>query len=70
MGLYRDVIFSIHYMSNGLTFAILHLPQRCYLLGHDLEMSCTKFYENRFRIDEEIDEKHALQIISQRLKEC
>ena len=33
------------------------------MLGHDLEMSCTKFHENRFRIDGEIDEKHALQII-------
>ena len=26
-------------------------------------MSCAKFQENRFRIDGEIDEKHALQII-------
>ena len=32
-------------------------------LGHDLEMSCRKFHENRFIIDGEIDEKHALQII-------
>ena len=31
------------------------------MLGHDLEMSCAKFQENRFRIDGEIDEKHALQ---------
>ena len=33
------------------------------MLGHDLEMSCTKFHENRLIIDGEIDEKHALQII-------
>ena len=35
------------------------------MLGHDLalEMSCAKFQGNRFRIDGEIDKKHALQII-------
>ena len=33
------------------------------MLGHDLEMSYTKFYENRLIIDGEINEKHALQII-------
>ena len=33
------------------------------MLGHDLEMSCAKFLDNRFRIDGEIDKKHALQII-------
>ena len=33
------------------------------MLGHDLEMACTKFQGNRFRIDGESDEKHALQII-------
>ena len=33
------------------------------MLGHDLKMSCTKFYENRLIIDGEIDEKLALQII-------
>ena len=33
------------------------------MLGHDLEMSHTKFYENRLIIDGEIDKKHALQII-------
>ena len=33
------------------------------MLGHVLEMSCTKFYENRLKIDGEIDEKHVLQII-------
>ena len=27
------------------------------------KMSCTKFQGNRFRIDGEIDKKHALQII-------
>ena len=30
------------------------------MLGHDLEMACGKFQENRFRIDGEINEKHAL----------
>ena len=44
-------------MSNGLTFEIKNM------LGHDLEMSCAKCKGNRFRIDREIDEKHALQII-------
>ena len=33
------------------------------MLGHDFEMSYTKFHENRLIIDGEIDEKHALQII-------
>ena len=33
------------------------------MLGHDLEMPCTKFHENRFIIDGEIDRKHAIQII-------
>ena len=27
------------------------------MLGHDLEMFCTKFHANRFKIDGEIDEK-------------
>ena len=30
------------------------------MLGHDLEMSWTKFHENRLIIDGEIDKKHAL----------
>ena len=33
------------------------------MLGHDLKMSCTKFHDNRLKIDGEIDEKYALQII-------
>ena len=33
------------------------------ILGHDFEMSCAKVHKNRFRIDGEIDKKHALQII-------
>ena len=33
------------------------------ILGHDLKMSCAKFQRNRFGIDWEIDEQHALQII-------
>ena len=33
------------------------------MLEHDLEMSCAKFQGNQFRIDGEIDEKYALQII-------
>ena len=33
------------------------------MLGHDLEMPSAKFQGNRFGIDGEIDEKHALQII-------
>ena len=32
------------------------------MLGHDLEMACTIFEENRLRIDGEIDEKYALDI--------
>ena len=38
------------------------------MLGHDLKMACGKFLGNRFRIDREIDEKHALQIIGGELK--
>ena len=37
-------------MSNDLTKFLL-------MLGHDVEMACTKFPGNRFRIDGEIDEK-------------
>ena len=33
------------------------------MLGHDFETSCAKLQGNRFKIDAEIDEKHALQII-------
>ena len=33
------------------------------MLGQDLEMSCVKFQGIRFRIDGEIDENHALQMI-------
>ena len=33
------------------------------MLGHDLEMSCTKFHENRLIIDREINEKQAVWII-------
>ena len=52
------------YMSNDLTFERLHiiLAYLLLMLGHDLEMACTKFHENRLIIDGEIDEKHALQI--------
>ena len=52
-------------MLNGITFIILNINSRFFLpmLGHDLEMSCTKLYNNRLIIDGEIDEKHALQII-------
>ena len=32
------------------------------MVERDLEMACTKFHENRFITDGEIDEKHALQI--------
>ena len=32
------------------------------MLGHDLEIACTKFQVNLFRIDGEITEKHAQQI--------
>ena len=31
------------------------------MLEHDLDMACTKFQDNRFRIDGEIDEKLYLQ---------
>ena len=48
-------------MSNAQTFGILHTIFMKFLLmlGHDLEMACSKFHENRFKIDGEID---ALQI--------
>ena len=32
------------------------------MLGHDLEIACTQFQVNLFRIDGEITEKHAQQI--------
>ena len=56
------------YMSNGLTFEIIinfkyNSANFLAMLGHDLEMACAKFLGNRYRIDREIDEKHALQII-------
>ena len=46
-------------MSNGPVFEIFNIKP---MLGHDLEMACAKFQGNWFRIDGEIDEKHALQI--------
>ena len=59
------LILEFYYKSNGLTFQILNIIFANFflILGHDLEMSYAKFLENRFRIDGEIDEKHALQII-------
>ena len=46
----RDVTFSIYYMANGLTYELLTKFLR--RLGHDLEMTCTKFHENRLIIDD------------------
>ena len=50
-------------MSNGLTFGNIEYNFAIFLpmLGHDLEMQ--NFHGNRFRMDGEIDEKNALQII-------
>ena len=50
-------------MSNGLTFKKKYIFAKFLpVLGHDLEISCAKIQGNRFRIDGDIDEKHALQI--------
>ena len=59
------LILEFYYMLNGITFENISYNFATFLpmLGHDLEMSCAKCQENRFRIDREIDEKHALQII-------
>ena len=46
---------------NVLTFEIFDIGYFLPMLGHDLEIACAKFQRNRFRIDGEIDEKHALQ---------
>ena len=64
--LYKSItlILEFYYMSNGLTFKIINIISRNLpMLGHALEISCAKFYGNRFRIDGEIDKKHALEII-------
>ena len=60
--LYKPItlILEFYYMLKGLTFEILNIFA---MLGQDLEIPCAKFQENRFGIDGEIDEKHALQII-------
>ena len=57
-------IFNILHVkwSNFCNFAY-NLTKFLSMLGHDLEISCTKFHENRLIIDGEIDEKHALKII-------
>ena len=34
------------------------------MVGQDLEMACTKFHENQLMIDWEINEKHALLVLS------
>ena len=63
--LYKTItlILAFYYMSNGLLLNIeYNFAKFLPMLGHDLKMSCAKFQENRFRIDEEIDKKHALQI--------
>ena len=59
------VEISIYYMSKGLTFVILLIILLNFtdVYGHDLEMSCTKFNEKRLKINGEIDEKHALEMI-------
>ena len=51
-------------MSNGLTFEMFNIILWKFLpiLGHDLEMACAKLQGNRFKIDGEINEEHALQI--------
>ena len=56
--LYKPItlFLEFYYMSNGLTFEIFNTILRF------LEMACAKFQANRFRIDELVDEKHALEI--------
>ena len=56
-------------MSNGLTFEIFNIIfAKCLpTLGYYLKITCAKFQGNRFIIDGDIDEKHALQIY---LNEC
>ena len=60
--LYKPItrILEFYYMSNEIFNIILRffLP----MLRHDLEMACKQFRGNLFRIDGEIDDKHALQI--------
>ena len=57
-------IFNILHVkwSNFCNFAY-NLTKFLSMLGHDLEISYTKFHENQLIIDGEIDEKHALKII-------
>ena len=55
MGLKRNVVISIFYMSNGLTFEI-----RDIILRNFQKMAFAKFQENRFRIDGEIAKNHAI----------
>ena len=61
--LYKPItlILEFYYISNGLTFEILSIISRFFLLmlGYDFEMICAKLRGNWFRIDGEIDEKLA-----------
>ena len=63
MSIYKPItlILDFYYMSNGLTFEISNIILRNF---YDVKtVTCAKFLGNRFRIDWEMDEKHALQII-------
>ena len=66
MGLKRNVIILIYYMSNGLTEYELNghteydFMKFSGLLGYCWTMIFTKFHKNQLIIDGEINEKHAL----------
>ena len=59
MGLKRDVIILIYYMSNVLTFEILNIILQNFQ-GYFKTLVRYDFYENRLIIAREIYEKHAL----------
>ena len=59
MGLKRNVVISIHYMSNGLTFEIRYIILRNFQGCLELNR---KFKDNRLRIDGEIAENHAIPV--------
>ena len=49
-------------MSNGLTVKLFNMPFSRYSRGES-KIVLAKYHENRLRIDREIDEKHAIQVI-------
>ena len=59
----RHILNLLHFKWSSFGDPAYNFTKFSPMLGHDLEMFCTKFHENRLIIDGEIDEKRALKIM-------